>query len=107
LFVQDKKYAPGGCDSMPRRLGENPNLRYHGGRKEDIAMPHRFQVIERIAFSLVVLSAVACSAFIAYETSPDVRQVLHAGKTALQWSGEYSLICASPVTDACANLPVD
>jgi hypothetical protein len=54
-----------------------------------------------------VLSAVACSAFIAYETSPDVRQVLHAGKTALQWSGEYSFVCASPVTDACANFPVD
>jgi hypothetical protein len=29
------------------------------------------------------------------------------GKTALQWSGQYSFICASPVTDACANLPVD
>jgi len=56
---------------------------------------------------LVVLSAVACSAFIAYETSPDVRQVLHAGKTALQWSGEYSFACSAPVTDTCANFPVD
>jgi hypothetical protein len=70
-------------------------------------MPYRFQIFEKIAFSLVVLSAVACSAFIAYETSPDVRQALHAGKTALQWSGEYSFVCASPVTDACANFPVD
>lgn len=70
-------------------------------------MPYRFQIFEKIAFSLVVLSAVACSAFIAYETSPDVRRALHAGKTALQWSGEYSFVCASPVTDACANFPVD
>jgi hypothetical protein len=70
-------------------------------------MPHRFQVLERIAFSLVVLSAAACSAFIAYETSPGVRQVLHAGKTALQWSGEYSFVCASPLTNACANFPID
>ena len=70
-------------------------------------MPYRFQIFEKIAFTLVVLSAVACSAFIAYETSPEVRQVLHAGKTALQWSGEYSFVCASPVTDACANFPVD
>ncbi|MGF7133448.1 hypothetical protein P3T40_004939 [Paraburkholderia sp. EB58] len=70
-------------------------------------MPYRFQVFEKIAFSLVVLSAVACSAFIAYETSPDVRQVLHAGKTALQWSGEYSFACSAPVTDTCANFPVD
>jgi hypothetical protein len=77
------------------------------GEKEDIAMPYRFQVFERIAFSLVVLSALACSAFIAYETNPEVRQVLHAGKAALQWSGEYSFVCASPVTDACASFPVD
>jgi hypothetical protein len=82
-------------------------MRYYFGRKEDIAMPHRFQVFEKIAFSLVVLSALACSAFIAYETDPDVRLVLHAGKTALQWTGEYSFVCASPATDTCANFPVD
>jgi hypothetical protein len=102
-----KRYVPRRIDLMPGGVGENPDLRYDCRRKEDIAMPHRFQVFERIAFSLVVLSAVACSAYIAYETDPDVRQVLHAGKTALQWSGQYSFICASPVTDACANLPVD
>ncbi|RFU45333.1 hypothetical protein [Paraburkholderia sp. DHOC27] len=70
-------------------------------------MPHRYQIFEKIAFSLVVLSAAACSAFIAYETNPTVRQTVQAGKTALQWSGEYSFVCASPVTDACANFPVD
>ncbi|MGF6721047.1 hypothetical protein P3T43_000388 [Paraburkholderia sp. GAS41] len=70
-------------------------------------MPHRFQVFEKIAFSLVVLSALACSAFIAYETSPSVRETLYAGKSALQWSSQYSFACSAPVADACANLPVD
>jgi hypothetical protein len=70
-------------------------------------MPHRFQVFEKIAFSLVVLSALACSSFIAYETDPGVREVLQAGKTAMQWSGQYSFVCASPLTEACANFPLD
>jgi hypothetical protein len=70
-------------------------------------MPQRFQVLEKIAFSLVVMSAVACSGFIAYERDPDVKIVLQAGKTAMQWSGEYSFACASPAANTCANFPMD
>ncbi|AXE92589.1 hypothetical protein ACTJLC_22445 [Paraburkholderia sp. 22099] len=70
-------------------------------------MPHRFQLFEKIAFSLVCWSAAACSAFIAYERCPDIRVVLHASKEVLRYSGEYSFICATPVADACAQLPTN
>jgi hypothetical protein len=68
-------------------------------------MTHRFQLLEKIAFSLVCWSAAACSAFIAYERCPDIRVVLHAGKEVLRYSGEYSLACAAPAADICAPLP--
>ncbi len=70
-------------------------------------MPHRFQVFEKIAFSLVVLSAAACSAFIAYETSPDIRQVLHAGKKPCNGAANIRSSAPRRVTDACANFPVN
>ncbi|AXF14541.1 hypothetical protein PQQ88_28295 [Paraburkholderia caledonica] len=67
-------------------------------------MPHRFQLFEKIAFSLVCWSAAACSAFIAYERCPDIQVVLHAGEEVLRTSGEYSFVCASPVVDSCTQL---
>ena len=70
-------------------------------------MPHRFQLFEKIAFSLVCWSAAACSAFIAYERCPDIKVVLHASEAALRYSGQYSLACAAPATDVCAQLPAD
>ena len=70
-------------------------------------MPHRYQLIERIAFSLVVLSAVACSAFIAYEQVPGVKAAMHTGEDILRQSGEYSFACASSVSDVCGQLPVE
>ena len=66
-------------------------------------MPHRFQLLEKIAFSLVCWSAAACSAFIAYERCPDIKVVLHACKEVLRYSGEYSFVCASPVVDTCTQ----
>ena len=66
-------------------------------------MTHRFQLLEKIAFSLVCWSAAACSAFIAYERCPDIKVVLHAGKEVLRYSGEYSFVCASPVVDTCTQ----
>ncbi|CAB3808287.1 MULTISPECIES: hypothetical protein [Paraburkholderia] len=68
-------------------------------------MPHRFQLFEKIAFSLVCWSAAACSAFIAYERCPDIKVVLHAGAQVLRYSGEYSFACAAPDPDICAPLP--
>ncbi|MGF6569014.1 hypothetical protein SAMN05443245_2055 [Paraburkholderia fungorum] len=70
-------------------------------------MTPRFQLIEKIAFSLVCWSAAACSAFIAYERCPDIKVVLHAGEEVLRYSGEYSLACATPSTDVCGQLPVN
>ena len=67
-------------------------------------MTHRFQLLEKIAFSLVCWSAAACSAFIAYERCPDIKVVLHAGEEVLRYSGEYSFGCASPVADSCTQL---
>lgn len=70
-------------------------------------MPHRYKTLEKFAFSLVVLSALACSAYIAYETNPDVKVVLQAGKSALRYAGEFSYICALPDANACAQLPMN
>ncbi|CAH2918761.1 MAG: FIG00459002: hypothetical protein [uncultured Paraburkholderia sp.] len=67
-------------------------------------MTHRFQLLEKIAFSLVCWSAAACSAFIAYERCPDIKVVLHAGEEVLRYSGGYSFVCASPVADSCTQL---
>ncbi|WP_035467451.1 hypothetical protein [Burkholderia sp. WSM2232] len=70
-------------------------------------MPHRFQLLEKIAFSLVCWSAAACSAFIAYERCPDIKVVLHAGKEVLRYSGQYAFVCASPVGDTCTQVTVN
>ncbi|MDE1184131.1 hypothetical protein [Paraburkholderia sp.] len=67
-------------------------------------MPQRFQVLERIAFSLVVMSAVFCSAFIAWESNPDLQATC---KTVLQLTGEYSSVCIAASNDPCAQLPVE
>ena len=40
-------------------------------------MPHRFVVLERIAFSLLTLSAVMDAGYISYEKSPNLRENLH------------------------------
>jgi hypothetical protein len=70
-------------------------------------MPQRFHLFEKIAFSLVCWSAAACSAFIAYERCPDIKVVMHEGKEALRYSGQYSMVCASPVADTCMQLPMN
>ncbi|HEX7935831.1 MAG TPA: hypothetical protein VF573_22575 [Paraburkholderia sp.] len=67
-------------------------------------MPHRFQLLEKIAFSLVCWGAAACSGFIAYERCPDIKVVLHASEEALRHSGDYAFVCTSPMDDSCAQL---
>lgn len=70
-------------------------------------MPQRFQLFEKIAFSLVCWSAAACSAFIAYERCPELQVVMQAGEQVLRYSGEYSFMCASPTADACTQLQLN
>ncbi|WP_429435074.1 hypothetical protein [Paraburkholderia youngii] len=70
-------------------------------------MPHRFHLLEKIAFSLVCWSAAASSAYIAYERCPDIKVGLHAGVKILDASGQYAFACAAPAAEACAQLPVD
>jgi hypothetical protein len=70
-------------------------------------MTPRFQLFEKIAFSLVCWSAAACSAFIAYERCPDIKVVLHAGAQVLRYSGQYSLGCAAPTADVCGQVPLN
>ncbi len=70
-------------------------------------MPHRYQFLEKIAFTLVVLSAVTCSSFIAWESSPDLRANFQQGKDLFLKSGEYSYACATVATDPCAQFPVE
>ncbi|PXW18353.1 hypothetical protein [Paraburkholderia caballeronis] len=70
-------------------------------------MPERFQLLEKIAFSFVCLAAAVCTAFIAYESSPDLRLELANGKALFLKSGEYSYACATVVNDPCAQFPVE
>jgi hypothetical protein len=70
-------------------------------------MPPRYQLLERFAFSLVVLFALMCSAFIVWESSPDLRENVHQGKELLLKSSEYTFSCASMATEPCAGFPLD
>jgi hypothetical protein len=70
-------------------------------------MPPRFQILEKIVFTLVVMSAVLCSGFIAWETEPGFQDAVHASAAAVRWSGDYSFMCASTTANACDQLPVD
>jgi hypothetical protein len=70
-------------------------------------MPPRFQILERIVFTMVVMSAVLCSGYIAWETSPGFQDAVHASAAAVRWSGDYSFMCASTTANACDQLPVD
>ncbi|HZZ10589.1 MAG TPA: hypothetical protein VFE79_07840 [Paraburkholderia sp.] len=70
-------------------------------------MPQRFQLFEKIVFSLVCWAAAACSAFIAYERCPEIKVVLHASAQVLSYSSQYSFMCASPTTDTCTQLQLN
>ncbi|KXU86548.1 hypothetical protein CI15_19125 [Paraburkholderia monticola] len=70
-------------------------------------MPHRFHILEKIAFSLVCWSAAASSAYIGYERCPDMKVALHAGEKILSYGGQYAFACAAPAAEICAQLPTD
>jgi hypothetical protein len=52
-------------------------------------MPHRYRILEKLAFASVTICAAACSTYVAYETSPEVRSQLQFGKYLFLRSGEY------------------
>lgn len=70
-------------------------------------MPHRFQLLEKFAFSIVVMLAAACSSYIAWESSPNLRDNLEVGKELFLKSGQYSYACATMAADPCAQFPVE
>ncbi|CAB3786822.1 hypothetical protein LMG28688_02349 [Paraburkholderia caffeinitolerans] len=70
-------------------------------------MSHRFQLLEKFAFSIVVLFAVTCSSYIAWESSPDLRANVAVGKELFLKSGQYSYACATVSGDPCAQYPVE
>lgn len=59
-------------------------------------MPHRFVWLERIAFSVLTLSAVLDAGYISYEKSPNLRENLHQIAVATR---DMSLVYPTPVTD--------
>jgi len=72
-------------------------------------MPHRYQLLEKIAFSFVVLSAAMCSSYIAWESSPDLRQNLQQGKDLFLKSGEYeyTYTCTTVSGNPCPQFAVE
>ena len=67
-------------------------------------MPHRFQLLEKIAFSLVVASAMACTSFLTYEQCPDVRTAIHDGRALMRESAKYTVVCAPSDIDPCSPI---
>jgi hypothetical protein len=70
-------------------------------------MPHRFQLFEKILFSLVCWSAAASSAYIGYERCPDIKVVLQSAEQILSAGGQYAFACAAPAAEICAQLPTE
>ncbi len=63
-------------------------------------MLRRLRSFERIAFTLVVVFALGCTAVVAYESDQDAFcKGLQYGKDALRWTGEYTLACATSRND--------
>jgi hypothetical protein len=73
-------------------------------------MPHRYQLLEKFAFSLVVMSAVTCSSYIVWEDSPNFRDNVRYSKELIRKSGEYeyqySSACAADPADPCTQFAV-
>lgn len=67
-------------------------------------MPERFHSLEKFVFSLVVLSAVVCSAFLAYERHPEIKIALHEGEALMRESAKYSVVCSPSKYDPCAEM---
>jgi hypothetical protein len=59
-----------------------------------MGMSHHHRILEKIAFSMVVLSALVCSVFIAYERCPEFRFAMQFEKEILTCDRGYSAICA-------------
>ncbi|QGZ62047.1 hypothetical protein [Paraburkholderia acidisoli] len=70
-------------------------------------MPHEHHILEKVAFSFVCLFAAMCSSYIAWESSPDLRENFQVGKELFLKSGEYSYACATTISDPCAQFPVE
>lgn len=66
-------------------------------------MPHRFQLFERIVFSLVVLSAVMCSTFITYERCPELKIAFQREAEILAQSEGYAFDCTSVADAPCTQ----
>ncbi|EED99574.1 conserved hypothetical protein [Burkholderia multivorans CGD1] len=67
-------------------------------------MPERFQTLEKFVFSLVVMSAVVCSAFLAYERHPEIKIALQQGEALMRESAKYSTICSPSKVDPCVEM---
>jgi len=67
-------------------------------------MPERFQTLEKFMFSLVVMSAVLCSAFLAYERHPEIKIALQQGEALMRESAKYSTICSPSKVDPCVEM---
>ncbi|ASV99091.1 hypothetical protein [Paraburkholderia aromaticivorans] len=57
-------------------------------------MPHQYRILEKIAFSMVVLSAFVCSVFIAYERCPELRFAMQVEQDILACNSGHMPICS-------------
>ncbi|EIF30861.1 hypothetical protein BCh11DRAFT_06370 [Burkholderia sp. Ch1-1] len=66
-------------------------------------MPHHPRILEKLAFSVVVFSALVCSVFIAYERCPDIRFAMQAERDVLTCNLGESSVCPGVDPDLLAG----
>ena len=70
-------------------------------------MPKIYWKLERIAFSLVVLFALACFGFIVWEKNPGMTLAIQTGGDMLMPNSEHWLGCMAPDHGGCERILID
>jgi hypothetical protein len=74
---------------------------------DGVAMPKIYWKLERIAFSLVVLLALACFGFIVWQKNPDMTLAIQTGREMLMPNSEHLLACMAPDQGACERMLIE
>jgi hypothetical protein len=71
------------------------------------AMPKIYWMLERIAFSLVVLFALACFGFIVWQKNPGMTLAIQTGGDMLMPNSEHWLGCMAPDQGGCERMLIE
>jgi hypothetical protein len=74
---------------------------------EGVGMPKIYWKLERIAFSLVVLLALACFGLIVWQKNPGMTLAIQTGGEMLMPSSEHLLGCMAPDQGGCERMLIE